>query len=110
MYLRKWIIWYNTHIPKSDVNPRPLQTLTYQPLLPNTDPNTTASPSSDHPPLHLPPGDMLVKDRQYFKNGHLDREGLVRFIKEVKKHPGLTDEDAAVLAASKWVRGVRGVG
>uniref|UniRef100_A0A6A7FQT2 Sodium/calcium exchanger 2-like isoform X3 n=3 Tax=Hirondellea gigas TaxID=1518452 RepID=A0A6A7FQT2_9CRUS len=47
--------------------------------------------------------DKLVKDRQYFRNGHLDRDGLVRFIKEVKKYPGLTDEDAAVLAASKLV-------
>ncbi|XP_018013270.1 sodium/calcium exchanger 3 isoform X2 [Hyalella azteca] len=49
------------------------------------------------------PGDKLVKDNQYFRNGHLDRDGLVRFIKEVKKYPGLTDEDAAVLAASKLV-------
>ncbi|KAF2361476.1 Sodium/calcium exchanger membrane region [Trinorchestia longiramus] len=47
--------------------------------------------------------DKLVKDRQYFRDGHLDRDGLVRFIKEVKKYPGLTDEDAAVLAASKLV-------
>jgi len=48
-----------------------------------------------------PPGDKLVKDKQYFRDGRLDRDGLVRFIKEVKKYPGLTDEDAAVLAASK---------
>lgn len=48
-------------------------------------------------------GDKLMKDRQYFRDGRLDRDGLVRFIKEVKKYPGLTDEDAAVLAASKLV-------
>ncbi|XP_076058924.1 sodium/calcium exchanger 2-like isoform X3 [Oratosquilla oratoria] len=47
------------------------------------------------------PADKLIRDQQYFRNGQLDRDGLVAFIKEVKKHPGLTDEDAAVLAASK---------
>nr|XP_045601210.1 sodium/calcium exchanger 2-like isoform X3 [Procambarus clarkii] len=47
--------------------------------------------------------DKLLKERQYFKDGHLDRDGLVAFIKEVKNYPGLTDEDAAVLAASKLV-------
>lgn len=36
-----------------------------------------------------------------FKDGKLDRASLVRFVKEVKKHEGLTDEDAALLAASK---------
>lgn len=45
----------------------------------------------------------LVKDRQYFKDGRMDRDGLVRFIKECKKYPGLTDEDAAALAATKLV-------
>ncbi|XP_042238994.1 sodium/calcium exchanger 2-like isoform X3 [Homarus americanus] len=47
--------------------------------------------------------DKFLKERQYFKDGHLDRDGLVAFIKEVKNYPGLTDEDAAVLAASKLV-------
>jgi len=51
----------------------------------------------------IEPGDKLVKERQYFRDGRLDRDGLVKFIKEVKKYPGLTDEDAAVLAASKLV-------
>lgn len=53
--------------------------------------------------ISFPPVDKLVKERDYFRDGRLDREGLVRFIKEVKKYPGLTDEDAAALAASKWV-------
>merc|ERR1711970_277681 len=45
----------------------------------------------------------LVKERQYFRDGRIDRDGLVRFIKECKKYPGLTDEDAAALAATKLV-------
>ncbi|XP_071540523.1 sodium/calcium exchanger 2-like isoform X3 [Panulirus ornatus] len=47
--------------------------------------------------------DKFLKERQYFRDGRLDRDGLVAFIKEVKNYPGLTDEDAAVLAASKLV-------
>lgn len=47
--------------------------------------------------------DKFLKERQYFRDGRLDRDGLVAFIKEVKNYPGLTDEDAAVLAASKYV-------
>lgn len=47
--------------------------------------------------------DKLVKDKEFFRDGRLDRDGLVRFIKEVRRYPGLTDEDAAVLAASKLV-------
>lgn len=49
------------------------------------------------------PADKFIRERQYFKDGRLDRDGLVAFIKEVKNYPGLTDEDAAVLAASKLV-------
>lgn len=47
--------------------------------------------------------DKFLRERQYFRDGRLDRDGLVAFIKEVKNYPGLTDEDAAVLAASKLV-------
>ncbi|XP_050732417.1 sodium/calcium exchanger 2-like isoform X8 [Eriocheir sinensis] len=49
------------------------------------------------------PADKFLREKQYFRDGRLDREGLVAFIKEVKNYPGLTDEDAAVLAASKLV-------
>lgn len=48
-----------------------------------------------------PAADKFLRERQYFRDGRLDRDGLVAFIKEVKNYPGLTDEDAAVLAASK---------
>uniref|UniRef100_T1JBM0 Calx-beta domain-containing protein n=1 Tax=Strigamia maritima TaxID=126957 RepID=T1JBM0_STRMM len=41
------------------------------------------------------------KDKIYFKDGKLNRTALIAFVKEVKKYPGLSDEDAAVLAASK---------
>ena len=45
----------------------------------------------------------MLRTKDYFKNGQLDKEGLVKFIKDVKKNTKLSDEDAAVLAASKFV-------
>lgn len=40
--------------------------------------------------------------KAYFTpGGQLDKDGLVNFIKDVKKNTKLSDEDAAVLAASK---------
>ena len=35
------------------------------------------------------------------KGGKLDRDGLVELIKDIKKNTKLSDEDAAVIAASK---------
>ena len=43
----------------------------------------------------------MLRTKDYFKNGQLDKEGLVKFIKDIKKNTKLSDEDAAVLAASK---------
>ncbi|XP_022238774.1 uncharacterized protein LOC111085277 [Limulus polyphemus] len=37
----------------------------------------------------------------YFPGGRLDRDSLNNFMKEIKKHPYLTDEDAACLAAAR---------
>lgn len=45
----------------------------------------------------------MLRTKDYFRNGQLDKEGLVNFIKDVKKNTKLSDEDAAVLAASKIV-------
>lgn len=45
----------------------------------------------------------MLLERQFFKDGKLNKENLVAFVKEVKKYPGLSDEDAALLAASKYV-------
>jgi len=45
----------------------------------------------------------MLKDKAYFHNGQVDKDGLVSFIKDVKKNTKLSDEDAAVLAASKIV-------
>uniref|UniRef100_A0A224YZS6 Solute carrier family 8 (Sodium/calcium exchanger) n=1 Tax=Rhipicephalus zambeziensis TaxID=60191 RepID=A0A224YZS6_9ACAR len=39
--------------------------------------------------------------REFFPNGELNRDNLLDFIREIRKHPGLTDEDAACLAAAK---------
>jgi len=49
------------------------------------------------------PAEEMLRTKDYFKNGQLDKEGLVKFIKDVKKNTKLSDEDAAVLAASKFV-------
>ena len=43
----------------------------------------------------------MLKDKSFFRNGHFDKDSLVTFIKDVKKNTKLSDEDAAVLAASK---------
>jgi len=43
----------------------------------------------------------MIREKQFFKDGQLDKDNLVAFVKEVKKYPGLSDEDAALLAASK---------
>ena len=43
----------------------------------------------------------MLKNKTYFRNGELDKDALVNFIKDVKKNTTLSDEDAAILAASK---------
>eukprot|EP00095_Tigriopus_kingsejongensis_P006608 snap_masked-scaffold634_size121673-processed-gene-0.13 protein:Tk06608 transcript:snap_masked-scaffold634_size121673-processed-gene-0.13-mRNA-1 annotation:"sodium calcium exchanger 2-like" len=48
------------------------------------------------------PAEEMLKDKTYFRNGQLDRDGLVSFIKDVKKNTKLSDEDAAIIAASKY--------
>ena len=47
------------------------------------------------------PAEEMLRTQDYVKNGQLDKNGLVKFIKDVKKNTKLSDEDAAVLAASK---------
>ena len=44
----------------------------------------------------------MLRTKDYFKDGQLDKDGLVSFIKDVKKNTKLSDEDAAILAASKY--------
>ncbi|CAN8003002.1 unnamed protein product [Ixodes hexagonus] len=39
--------------------------------------------------------------KQFFPNGELNRDSLLEFIREIRKHPGLTDEDAACLASAQ---------
>jgi solute carrier family 8 (sodium/calcium exchanger) len=45
----------------------------------------------------------MLGDTEYFKGGRIDRDALVGFIKDIKKNTKLSDEDAAVIAASKVV-------
>ncbi|XP_073997281.1 sodium/calcium exchanger Calx-like isoform X2 [Rhodnius prolixus] len=54
-------------------------------------------------PLRGDETDKTLAERSFFREGKLDNQSLVTFVKEVKKYPGLTDEDAALLAAAKLV-------
>jgi len=36
-------------------------------------------------------------------NGKIDKENLIKFVKNVKKYSGITDTDAAKLAATKLI-------
>jgi len=49
-----------------------------------------------------PAEDMLEK-ADYFKDGRVNKNALVTFIRDIKKNTKLSDEDAAVIAASKVV-------
>ena len=44
---------------------------------------------------------MLPSEESFFKNGRVNKEALVDFIKTIKKNTNLSDEDAAIMAASK---------
>ena len=55
-----------------------------------------------HSPPRLISADKFSRDIQYFKDGELNKDALVTFVREVKKmNPKISDEDAAVLAAQK---------
>ena len=43
----------------------------------------------------------MLETRECFKNGRVDANALKGFIKDIKKNTKLSDEDAAVIAASK---------
>ena len=43
----------------------------------------------------------MLDSRECFKNGRVDPNALKGFIKDIKKNTKLSDEDAAVIAASK---------
>ncbi|XP_052131928.1 sodium/calcium exchanger 1-like [Frankliniella occidentalis] len=45
--------------------------------------------------------EKMVQERNLLSDGKLDKDSLVAFIREVRKFPGLTNEDAALLAAAK---------
>ena len=40
-------------------------------------------------------------DQDYFKEGKVNKQALVSFIRDIKKNTKLSDEDAAAIAASK---------
>ena len=43
----------------------------------------------------------MLGSKECFKGGRVDRDALKVFIKDIKKNTKLSDEDAAVIAASK---------
>lgn len=43
----------------------------------------------------------MLGSKDCFKGGRVDRDALKVFIKDIKKNTKLSDEDAAVIAASK---------
>jgi len=46
---------------------------------------------------------MLERRKQlFFKDGEVNREGLIEFYKDLRKYPDLSDSDAAILAATKY--------
>ena len=42
-----------------------------------------------------------MEDEEIINDGKLKRGKLLKFVREVKKHPGTTEEDIAALAAAK---------
>jgi hypothetical protein len=53
------------------------------------------------PHYTVSPGGQLLEGGDFFKNGRIDPLALTAFIKNVKMNTNLSDEDAAILAASK---------
>lgn len=51
--------------------------------------------------IKISAGDKMLQSKSFFKDGVLKKDALVAFVKEVKKYPGLSEEDAALLAAQK---------
>lgn len=47
--------------------------------------------------------DGMVPNQDHFSGGKMDKDALVTFIKDIKKNTKLSDEEAAIIAASKIV-------
>jgi len=45
----------------------------------------------------------MIAQKDYFQNGKVNKGALVSFIRDIKKNTKLSDEDAAIIAASKVV-------
>ena len=45
----------------------------------------------------------MLENTDFFKGGRVDQNALVGYIKAIKKNTKLSDEDAAVMAASKVI-------
>lgn len=43
----------------------------------------------------------MLNSKECFKDGRVNKDALKGFIKDIKKNTKLSDEDAAVIAASK---------
>lgn len=47
--------------------------------------------------------DGTNKEPIIINDGKIDKKNLIKFVKNVKKYPGITDADAAKLAATKMI-------
>jgi hypothetical protein len=43
----------------------------------------------------------MLGNKDYFQGGKVDKDALLSFIRDIKKNTKLSDEDAAIIAASK---------
>jgi len=44
-----------------------------------------------------------TKNQPIINDGKIDKDNLIKFVKNVKKYPGITNADAAKLAATKMI-------
>ena len=54
-----------------------------------------------HNNLRLFLAEGMLNSKECFKDGRVNKDALKGFIKDIKKNTKLSDEDAAVIAASK---------
>jgi hypothetical protein len=45
---------------------------------------------------------LAQKKKLFYKDGQVNKEGLVEFYKDLRRYPDLSDSDAAILAATKY--------
>ena len=65
----------------------------------NSVPHTLGWAARCHPVCVAAEG--MLGNKDYFQGGKVDKDALLSFIRDIKKNTKLSDEDAAIIAASK---------